>query len=337
MIIEKIFEDARKVADPQNGKRYWFRPSEAGDCRRSIAYARLGYEKEEKEDERQLLLQDGHMHGNDLKDRLSRTLKGKNGFHSPEQEFERTIEHKGVKVTVKGHVDGLLGTDGIVEFKGISHFTFKDLVRTREVRKSYILQLTLYIWLSKRKWGIFLIKDKNNSHLFEQKLDFDPQLIKWCLDRFAEVEKALQKKKLPDRDFALGSKECYQCDFFKECWKGSTKKITESFGKDSDKIIEITKKEDKGFYEMVEQYEAIKDDIDQAETKKEKLRQSIISSLAEYKAKKARLEDFTISYTKVIRMEADKNKIKKLISEGLIKTVEKTTERLEVNRVKGED
>lgn len=336
MIIEKLFEDVRKKVDSQTGKRDWFRPSEAGDCRRSIAYDRLGYEKDAREDERELLLQDGHMHGNDLKDRLTRALsKGENKFHSPEKEFIRTEPHNGVKVKVKGHVDGLIGDEGIAEFKGISHFSYKDLIKTREVKDSYRLQLNFYMWLAKRKWGVFLIKNKNNSNLFEQRMDFDPKLLKWAMDRFSDVEKALLKNKLPDRDFAMGSKECYQCDHFKMCWKSSNKKITESFGKDAEKVVEVSKKEDKELYEMAEKYETLKEEIERAEIKKEKLRSSIIASLVGYKATKARVEQFSISYSKVTRNEADKNKIKQLISQGLIKTVSKTSERLEVSRVKG--
>lgn len=334
MIITKLFDKVKQDVE-RNQKRSWFRPSEGGKCRRQIAYNMLGYEKKDLPPEKILLLEDGKLHHSAMRRQLATVVK----LTSVEKEYTRTFKKGNTKITVIGHPDGVVDKKSIIEIKGISHFIYKEIQKTREAPDYYKIQANLYAWLAGLHKIIILLKNKNNSNFLELPYDRDNGLIKYALRRFIDVQKALKKKKIPPRDFALGSKECYYCDFFTECWKGSQKSILEAPGKNREKMVDLEKKDPEGkeLYKLAVRLETIRQERDDVEERYERNREAAIKVLKGMKATGAVVGKYTVKASIVVRNVADKNKIREMINQGLIKMKPEKSMRVTVDNKEDRD
>jgi hypothetical protein len=335
MLVERIYENVPKRPPPR--PRNNFRASEAGDCRRQIAYARLGTTQDPLPPQKLLLFQDGHTHQREVSE-LIRQLKGIK-LQGVEKEFKKKVTVGSVAFVVIGHADGIVVEEAegemILEVKGVNHFTFEDFKKTREVKQAYIDQALMYMWMSDIPKALILVKNKNTSELLEFPLEYDPERVKILLKRYADVESALQQKKLPARDFELGSKECYQCDYFSSCHGAKVKRIIRARrgAKGDPKVVEVDATEPNGktFFKLTKAYYTLKNAVSEDSAKVEQLRELLLLELKQMKADGAQVERYSLLRKTSFRRVPDKGVVSRMIKQGLIPVKETAYDQLEVD------
>jgi hypothetical protein len=333
MITDLLAEQPPPTEAPL--KRTNFKASEAGDCRRAIAYSMRGTTPDPMSWSKALIFADGRMHHAAVR-RLLHDLPGIT-LSAVEKEFTKTYKANGLTLTVSGHPDGILNHDCGLEIKSINRFAFKDLQRTHEPKESHANQSQLYMWLTGLKHWLILLKNKDTSELLELPLARDDARIRWLLQRFVDVAKALGKKTLPNRDYALGSRECYQCQFFGACWGAETRRELREgrgYGK-MPKVADLSLKEAEGrqLHRLAAQYETLRKDIAEAEEQKEKLHAAITHSLHELRVDQARVKDFHLTLKSVTRQQPDRTRLAQLIKQGLVPVVEQRHYQLTVEKL----
>lgn len=118
------------------------------------------------------------------------------------------------KLRVTGKRDGKLvikstGREILLEIKSINTFQFKSLFAPLD---KHIIQLTLYMYLSKTREGVFIYEDKNTQEFKILHLPYEQKLIKAELEWLREVNAIIDKGELPPRlDNFPTLKECKLC------------------------------------------------------------------------------------------------------------------------------
>ena len=317
------------------GRKY-FRGSELGRCARSIGYNLLGYKGESISQESRQRFSDGHLHHNDIKHRL-RLRFGKD-FHSEEAEFKKTVRYGNLPpFTIVGHVDGLYRKNAVVEIKSMSHFSFKKASREQDMEsRSYHYQAQIYMFATKRKRCIWVLKNKNTGELDFIILKRDKKLIRKILKRLGEMQLSLNRKKLPKREYMEGSVECNRCEFNMIC--RPVKRLAKLSGEKTHRIIEFDNDDKLGRRLTIHarEYDEAKGIKEAAEERMDEAKKKLAPIFEKYKAKKAVSKDYSIIKVVGSRNNPDREVIQRLIRLGKIPMKMNSYEYIMVKSNKGE-
>jgi hypothetical protein len=156
---------------------------------------------------------------------------------------------------IHAHIDGvvtdMLQNDHLLEIKALSHFGFEK-IWAGELPLDYIYQSFSYIKGLKDHLndGILFIKNKNQAQYLDLILQYEnssdtgfvqemmlstgerkdicleiPKIIESTWDRFREVDRYAQEKKLHDRQYDRDSWRCDYCQYGQTCWEGWEEEI----------------------------------------------------------------------------------------------------------------
>lgn len=248
-IKRMIYEEAlklKRLSIPRVSQPYQFGASEAGECPRVIYLRRTGRKSEEKfkseEDEAriEMLLNDGAgIH----QERITDYIKQSPGVHITNAEEGRVLfcEYKDVPFIITGHTDGVLFfTKGkerwILEVKGVSTNNIapfhklrlfdEDIDSLKLVYPKAIPQSRMYRRLYTCKdypivGSIVLIKNKNDSGLFEFHFPADEKIEDRIIEKFGKIAYALKHETdTPICDYMKKDYATKYCIYPDECGVG---------------------------------------------------------------------------------------------------------------------
>jgi hypothetical protein len=253
---------------------YHHRCSNAGTerCIRASIYDALGVPAQPFAGRTILVFDDGNWHEELTKDWLR---KSSYKIHS-EQMDVTPFEVNGKPV--RGHIDWIVtdtaGVDTLVEHKAINHFSWARYSQGDLWPLDYITQVVCYIvglqkvtgnWLP----GLLLIKNKNTAHYLEYRIEYDNQtdivkcnlfiaeekpeareikefflddIMAKAINRFEEIDRCVEEKKLPLRQYDMEDWHCDYCQWGELCWKDIEKEITDGTEATMPELIEQGKK-----------------------------------------------------------------------------------------------
>jgi hypothetical protein len=195
-----------------------FSSSEATDCSRAIAYRMLGIKPntEEVDIHKVLLLRDGDYHCQTVQDLFSKV-----GItYNKERGVTKKLRKGNITIVLSGHTDFCLkrlGKEYVIECKGINHWNWKTINKTRETPQKYINQLQMYMYLLNIPRGYVIIKNKNTSELYFDFQKFNPHLVAALISKFFDIQDKVNRRVLPAPEYEEGSRECGWCDWSKKC------------------------------------------------------------------------------------------------------------------------
>lgn len=189
-----------------------------------------------------VLFDDGRLHEADIRRRLRLILR------SPEREL--SDEEIGARGKIDNQVDAhkiktweiekvpvgldLIG-DPILEIKSLNEFQFQEFAAKGIISQAYYDQVQYYLFLSKIKWALILIKNRNSSGAEKGSLPFLEFIILPDEKRQSEIRAGLKTTKecadnkiLPPRPFLRESSKCSYCRFKVECWGAEIEKVLET-------------------------------------------------------------------------------------------------------------
>ena len=228
MIIEKILE--QKASRIKQWPVRSNRASEIGhQCLRFLVLNRTRWQEKTLHDVRlQTIFDEGNLHEEAVITELR-----KSGFKVIEQ--QRPFEWREYEIT--GYIDlklvleanyetGFLAEQkGIVpvEIKSISPFSFdkinssEDLIKAKQPwLQRYPGQLTIYLLMDNKDWGLFIFKNKATGELKEIWLQLDYELGEQLLQKAETVIQHMKNNTLPDC-IPYNDQICKDCGYFHIC------------------------------------------------------------------------------------------------------------------------
>lgn len=213
-----------------------FHASEAGDCTREIYFRRAGREPENSFDSKveearvSMLLNDGRMHQAGVTGYLQQAP----GIHVTNIETDGVLVEGPIIIT--GHPDAIVhdsktGEIGILEVKGLSTkipwFTkvkFEDY-NIDTLKTNYpkaIPQARVYMKMFGASTASIIIKDKNDSTLWEFEIEHDEKIYQNIVEKFKSIHKSLiaGNDKGVFCDFMKNDKRSKFCNYQSECGYG---------------------------------------------------------------------------------------------------------------------
>jgi len=299
-----------------------FRASSIGSCRRQLCYKMLGH-KEPKRDGPRYPLDDGHMHHEDVKLRLSRSFD----FIMDEEEIDKKVKHKGQVIHIRGHCDGAIMVDDKPVILDIKSANLANFSKFRSdptiIPRKYIWQLQAYLNLTGTDAGGLLFKNKNTGQLWDYPILRDRVLWKTILDRLAAIKKATSKGKLLKKEYDLGSKECRYCPFNIKCWKQLAKDIPK-FSKDEEQSFEFDKQDEEyktlnNAFNLYRKAKELKDESDAIKAQAKEVAANILGEKGTELvwSPKKNVRRF-IKRIRVERKTPDKTQVNQCVQDGLI-------------------
>ena len=204
---------------------------EGDKCEREIFYDLTVPEKKSLLSTGSLtMFDDGRLHEQDIRRRLRLILR------SPERELSDD------EIGARGKIDNMLDArkiplpatpegpvypegDPILEIKSLNEFQFQEFAAKGIISQSYYDQCQYYLYLSKIKWALILIKNRNSSGAEKGSLPYLEFIILPDEKRQAEIRAGLKTVKecafagvIPPRPFLRESSKCSYCRFKVTCW-----------------------------------------------------------------------------------------------------------------------
>lgn len=193
------------------------RMSAAGRCVRARYYHGHGIEPTNEAEWRSLLAM---ARGQDIEDMAIALLK-EGGAPIHGEQIELVIKYNDMKIT--GHPDGLWGEDGGIDIKGTNSSGW-GWIKNNGAHDAYIDQCQMYMHSTGRKWWIILYVNRDGYPRDEFPfmpfiVFYDEDLFKQAIERYCEVEGALQAGKAPPRPYARPKEfPCSFCAWADHCW-----------------------------------------------------------------------------------------------------------------------
>lgn len=253
MIAEIIPKIAGQFGNDES--KYYARPSLAGPerCIRQMVYWGLGIERQPLPGRSILVFDDSSWH-----EELTADWIRKSAFQLHSEQMEVVVRHPDFKWTRKGRIDGILtdimGQDYHLEHKALNHFTFQRFW-DGELPLDYFAQCADYMKglqdvNPEIKRGILLIKNKNTSAYIEFLYEyvFDDlrileltnsagekkevgvileNIVGESFNKFEAVQRYIDKKTLPKRQYFIDEWRCQYCGWASACWEGYEKEFQE--------------------------------------------------------------------------------------------------------------
>ena len=306
------------------------RASDACDCRRMLAYEVFGFKVPPLSAHSRMRLDDGHMHHEELQQRLSEIFK----LTEVETELIKEVRLKGYpRFTIVGHSDGVIEPKKrkkkdvvrdlrrVVEIKGVNHFAFIRM-KKQGVRKSYIIQNLIYQYLLGIKGGVLLVKNKNTTEFWEVEVPWDAKKVIWQLKRWGKLMTCIKARKLPRRDFTIDAPECGWCPYLLRCWKGKQRRPGPSGKKEVIVDMSPNKPHSQKLVKLGQKLNKLKDSLKAKEAEKDQIRALLLHQLERYKATSLAIGDKRIHRKLCEREVPDKVAITRLIAAGVIQVTE---------------
>lgn len=221
MIIDKLLQTLSEIEADRTYANP-IRPSNAGKCARAIAYQLHFPDKMKPLGARARLV---FRLGDTIEAEIKTLLKdnppeGVQFFFPDPQE---KVSFKIGDVEIVGAIDGRCivgGEEYVVEIKSAGDYGFKKMLKG-DLDYSYACQATAYQHALGLKKTLFLIYNKNTSHLQELIFHYDPFIWAEIEARFAKVL-ASTPEKLPAREYAPNDKgklpwQCSYCSSVELC------------------------------------------------------------------------------------------------------------------------
>jgi len=126
---------------------------------------------------------------------------------------------------VRGHIDGVIKNipestkAHLLEIKSANNKNFNSMVKKgiRNVYEHYWVQAQIYAYKMKLDKILFIVYNKDNSELYQERMDVNKKAAKAYLKRAKDL--AIEELE-PPREYRNESfYKCKFCPFNKECWK----------------------------------------------------------------------------------------------------------------------
>lgn len=143
-------------------------------------------------------------------------------------EYEEVFLESEEQYNFKGNCDGILELDPgdpttryVIDFKSISENGFSYL---RRPDHKYIVQITIYMWLTGIKKGIIFYEDKNKHQLREFLVPYDKDFVEDIKKTSGKLFKMCKQNKVPKipKHYNKDNKPCKnfgkKCEFYEFCW-----------------------------------------------------------------------------------------------------------------------
>lgn len=227
----------KKIRIPRIPYENIFGASEAGDCTRSIYMKHMGnkpnnkFDSDIEEARVEILLGDGNYHEATIINYLKEAPK----VHVTNMQEDRVLWCS--ECFIIGHPDAIIhdvteDKKYVLEVKGLSTFSigFKgkerlrdnDLDSLKDVYPTAIPQARLYRRMFDVDGAFIIVKNKDNSSLYEFFLEADPQIEARIMDKFDSIAKAIKERRVPPCDYIKTDSKCKYCPYPEECGKGRT-------------------------------------------------------------------------------------------------------------------
>ncbi len=190
-----------------------FRMSEAGKCGRQLAYKLLGYPKASESDQLHAIWAAGHVF-----EQLA--LAGMRVAGLPV--YGAQDELSGDNPPMLGHHDGrtvIDGVESVLEVKSANDARFGRMVAQGVAISDpdYYTQMQIYMHHNSLNQAFYVAVNKNNSDVYTELVDFDPDFTNALLDRLRRVWQITRDQELPEPEYHKSSQECRRCPFEPLC------------------------------------------------------------------------------------------------------------------------
>lgn len=214
MIVENILSGITQE-EKEKVRTSPLRMSSSGKCARQVAYQLHGFESEPLPSRSIMVFRLGNTIETEVRALIEK--------YCPDLDVtfpNETISIEIDGVTVTGHVDGLIGSDTILEVKSINGRRFASLGR-EGIPEDYQAQATAYMKALNRNKTLFIFYCKDTSHLKEMFFYYDEERWEEIEENFVSVIRST-KDSLPERKFAPKNGklvwQCSYCSFNKHCY-----------------------------------------------------------------------------------------------------------------------
>lgn len=236
-----ILKQALRLENLDGGRKQSpdvFGVSEVGRCRKEIYLKKMGYKPEiqakDEEDKARIimLLNDGKYH----QDSITRYIWQAPNVHLTNIEQDRyifrTLEN-GRSYVIIGHPDGIAhdvkeGKKYVLEVKGLSRYLCRDfkgnprlfdddLDSLKSVYPTAIPQTIIYMEMFETDGAVILVKNKDNSELYQFRMKRDKERAEKILQRCDSLYMACCDSKMPMCDYVKSDKNCKYCPFPEYC------------------------------------------------------------------------------------------------------------------------
>lgn len=217
MIVESIIELKKSHIKqwPVNSNR----ASNLGhECLRYLVYERTRWQEKTLHGvELQTIFEEGNLH----ETAVLRDLQDA-GFQVIEQ--QRAFQWSEYNIT--GHIDAKVLIEGIavpIEIKSCSPWIFQNIETAADLYngkyhhlRMYPAQMTLYLLMDNKDYGLFIFKNKSNGQLKEVRMDLDYELGERLLQKAEQINQHVSADTIPphcDYDESV----CGQCGYLHIC------------------------------------------------------------------------------------------------------------------------
>jgi len=137
---------------------------------------------------------------------------------------ESEVEVKSEDPPIRGYIDAILNWNGekvIGEVKTAKQEVYDQRRASMKPSSNHLLQLLIYMKLTKSRQGVFIYENKNTQELCLIPITVNAKYIEIIDELFAwlrETRAAWEQKSLPNRAFTKSKPACKGCPVFDTCW-----------------------------------------------------------------------------------------------------------------------
>ncbi len=346
-LAERVKAHSREYQEAKRGKEFrkqlpgYWRASSMGKCARLQAYDFLGFEKKEIEPiHKAWSLEDGHLHEGDVIERICSLPQVKK--IADNKVIKRTFKTaSGKELKIAGTPDLLVSDGGmqeLIEVKALQDAAFQEVVRKDEPPRPYVVQALVYCILLNMKKATLFFKSRNRSDPISFEVELTKDEKKSILKRQLWIQKYIDHKKLPPREFQLGSQECFYCPHSKRCHQGKQFKgyIHKKEGqKNIDVDLSEEPKAQSVFMVAAKTYEKAKRQIEELSVVQDEAKEKLERLLKKYKADGLYAQGYSAKRVFSETSRPDSTAIKALVKKGMIPMIKGATDYIRVDLPRG--
>lgn len=344
-IAERVIEAAKDFSEAKRGDErqqlpgFW-RASSMGMCARQQAYDFKGLRSEwERTGEKHMGLEDGHVHEADVIARIL-ALPGVEEVAQNRRVRKMFKSAQGTVVKIAGTPDLEIKDNGeyvVVEVKALQDNTFQEVKRAGEPPEKYKAQLLTYLLLLKCQAGVLYIKNRNTSEVLDFEIFMTDERKRALLKRQLWIQKLVDEKKLPPREYQLGSPECFWCPHNKRCWPSNNfKGYIHKKGAEKGIMVDLEDEKPKHkFLVAARTFEEAKRKIAVLESVQNEAKAQLEHIMKKYKADGISASGYSAKWIFSETSHPDSKVIKNLIASGAIPVVQGSSSYIRVDLPKG--
>jgi|GEM_PF-1544094 len=305
MLLEYLKNYAEdKLAEPSKPKEHFW-PSEAESCLRQVVYNWLDTQKDPPRNYNKFFIfDDGNLHHQSILEHIKKLKYAKNPADVTLIAAEFPFVDK--ERNIKGRIDAVLAINDryyVMEMKSANRDSFIKHKEDGSAEESHISQLQTYMYYARDIFkfpidkGIVLYKCKDTSEFCEFLYDYDESIVKNFFEKIKIIEKFLNDKVLPERQYTLKDWQCQYCDYQSICWKDYKLELKKKYEKITDE--ELT--------QLLSNYIDVKRRMGELEKNSEELNTKIKDILRAKDISSATIYDYYVELKKTINKNLDKD------------------------------